>query len=239
MLTGPITKSSSTPSNDIVPIVQMNEASSLPSDFSMFKIASQYGQESCKDFKTCMAIHRLLFSLRYYTSLGMQTNQDSQEIFISFAKEVYNLPLLIQDFYHFQKKHDEQLHEIMKYVIDTGLNTHCNINICDHALRHHRVENNRPVNENVKIDPHLKIYGETLDSFHVYLLHLYHVGLRCIHKSFDDEHGTGADNMQDDSYDMELARLRNMMLTTRDSSNRFDRMSPGNKFNIEINDTSI
>ena len=107
----------------------------------------------------------------------------------------------------------------------------CDIETCEYATRHYRVkESNNP---NVRMDPNLRFYTESLDSFHFYLFHLRHVGLRCIDSA---NNNGGTDNHYEKSYDPAFAQFRDNISSTHDSSERFNRVSPGNKFHIEMND---
>mmetsp|Transcript_1526 Transcript_1526/g.1251 ORF Transcript_1526/g.1251 Transcript_1526/m.1251 type:complete len:102 (+) Transcript_1526:22-327(+) len=81
-------------------------------DLSIFANTEQEPPEECTDFKLCIALQRLLCALRYYTSLNICTNNDHQNIFLNFTNEVYKHPLLVQDFYHFQKQHNQQIYQI-------------------------------------------------------------------------------------------------------------------------------
>ena len=202
-------------------------------DMTIFENIQQKGEPNCREFKSCIAINRLLSSLRYYQSLELQTSIDHQEIFTSFANEVYRHPILIQDFHHFQKEHDEQLQHIMEYAIANGLSTKCNINTCNYASRHYRVKDSKK--HHVRMDPNLRFYADSLDSFHFYLFHLRQIGLRCININSANDNDANH-NEYKISYDPEFAQFRDDISSTQDSSERFNRVSPGNKFDIKIND---
>ena len=205
----------------------MSSTLSSSNDLTLFDNIEEHDLPDCKDFKTCPAIQRLLSSLRYYKSLQLQQNKDHREIFANFIKEVYKHSILNQDFHHFQKRHEHQLHEISEYAIENGICKDCNVNTCDHASRHYRVENIKTINLN--LDPSLTVYIDTLDSFHFYLLHLHQVGLRFIDSTPDDANAT----QYDEAYDAEFARVRDNILSTKDSSNRFNRISAGHKFKLK------
>ena len=211
---------------------------SLSTDLSIFKDIQKLPKWDCKDYKSCIAIHRLLSALRYYSTLKLQSNKDHQEIFTSFINEIYKHPLLIQDFNHFQTRHsNHQLSDIIKYAKETGLTSACDIDSCDYSSRHYRVNIPSNTTKTSKMDPHLQLYANTMDSLHFYLSHLHDVGLRCLSQE-EDDHDTddNINNKNNESYDPEFARIGSIISSTRSSSDRFNRVSSGNKFNIEMDD---
>ena len=210
--------------------------SRLQTDLSIFNHIEQFASLNCADFKSCIAIHRLLAALRYYQSLKFQISENDREILTTFINEVYEARLLIQDFHHFQKQHDQQLYDIINYATKTHLlSKDCDIDSCDYASRHYRVENNNNIKDNM--DPHLRFYTDTLDSFHFYISHLHHVGLRYIQHQQDDHYHDDKKQDHDQLYDHQFARIHNIISSTRNASNRFNRVSVGSKFNIEVNKT--
>ena len=85
-------------------------------NLSIFENIDQYPSTVCQDYKSCIAIKRLSSALSYYSTLNIQNNQHDQELFTKFVQEIYRHTLLIQDLYHFQKQHDNKLHEMRKYT---------------------------------------------------------------------------------------------------------------------------
>ena len=204
-------------------------------DLSVFDKIHLQSEPNCNDYKECISIQRLLTSLKYYSRFELQSNQSDREIFTNFANEVYNLQTLIGDFNHFQKRHDHQLNDIMRYINDNEIYLNCNIDSCDHSTRHYRIQNDNNILNN--IDPRLNPYQDTLDSFHFYLMHLHHVGLRCIpsnETSVQDNDAKDDKTQREESYDPEFARIGRIITSTRNASNRFNRISSGNKYNIEM-----
>ena len=126
---------------------------SLPTDLTIFDNVQKYPSTNCIDFKSCIAINRLLSALHHYSTLELNSNQNHQDIFTHFTKEIYKHPLLIQDFHHFQKQHDQQIHQIIKYAINRNICKECHIDSCVYASRHHRVQNDETIN--VEMDPYL------------------------------------------------------------------------------------
>ena len=139
------------------------------SDLSIFSNIDQYPSSDCHDYKSCIAIKRLSSALRYYATLNIQNNKHDQETFTNFVQEIYKHTLLIEDLYHFQKQHDHQLHEIMNYLINDKIHKKCDIDSCQYSSRHYRVKSTNDTNNINAMDRHLKLYGDTLDSFHFYL----------------------------------------------------------------------
>ena len=103
----------------------------------------------------------------------------------------------------------------------------CDIKSCSASNRHYRVYNNNE--NNLEIDPHLNVYCHTMDSVHVYLLHSHQFGLRIINHNTND-YGSNGDEQKhgNDNYDHEFVQCKNKILLTRDSTNRFERISSGN-----------
>ena len=184
----------------------------------------------CKGFESCVSIERLLTCLKHYSAFKLKNNENDRRIFINYANEVYKHQLLIEDFDHFQRDHDKELYEIMNYAIENEPSSKCDIESCDYASRHYRAPN---INENmsIQLDPALKLYGDTVDSFHFYLLHLHELGLRRIKK--DETKTDNDDTNNDDSYDSEFAEIADVISNARSSTNRFSRLSSSNKFNIK------
>ena len=148
-------------------------------------------------------------------------------MFTNFSHQVYKNTLLIQDFYHFQKQHDQQLYHIAKYASDIGKSCGaCDVDSCDYTSRHYRVQNICITKDDM--DPNIRFYASTLDSFYFYPSHLHHVELRCIER---EEDLIEDDDTKDDSYDPEFARIHDIISSTREASNRFNRVSPESKFN--------
>ena len=67
----------------------------------------------------CGSIQRLIMALRYYQMLKIELNTNDMEIMTSFINTVYKHTILIQDFYHLIKCHDEQIFDIKN--VDGGL----------------------------------------------------------------------------------------------------------------------
>ena len=208
-------------------------------DLSIFN-NDQSLQSKCTDFKGCIAIRRLSSSLRYYSSLKLKTSTDDQNIFTNFITEVYKYSSLIQDFHHLQKQHNHQLHDVMNHVIENGIISKCDIDSCNFSSRHYRVKYNKE-HENKSDDVYLNLFCDTMDSCHYYLLHLFTAGLRVVTKTRDDN-DDNIDNVEDPDdqcFDPEFARIGDIISSTRSKSERFDRVSTGNKFNIELSGKGV
>ena len=123
----------------------------MTSDLTVFN-NNHPSSDDCTDFKSCIAIRRLLTSLRYYSSLNVITNDNDQAIFTHFINELYAHKLLIEDFHHLQGHHDDKICEIMDLVINNDLFSECDIDSCDFASRHHRVSHRRNDKQSTTID---------------------------------------------------------------------------------------
>ena len=213
-------------------------SSSVTIDISLFTNIYQdpLSLAPCRDFKACIAIKRLLVALRYYQSLDVKSNEQHQNVFTNFINEIYQHPLLIQDFHHFTKKHCKKLYDVMKYAIDNKMINQCQIETCENATRHYRINGRH---DTVSKDKYLNIYGNTLDSFHYLLLHSNDAGLRCFTgKEAEDGSVQTSKAAKDDCYDPEFNRIGQMIKKTQEATRRFNRIADGNKFTISANDGS-
>ena len=86
-------------------------------------------------------------------------------------------------------------------------------------------------------EPQLNLFYDLLDSFHLYLLHMDDIGLRTYDQK-QDKNNSDHDKMADnESYDPEFAQMAIAISSTRDSSERFQRISVP-KYKIEIGDVT-
>ena len=183
-----------------------SSTTSISAELSVFADVTQQSPPECNDFKICICIRGLLTASKYCSKFKIQINESDQEIFTNFTNEVYNHQILIEDFNHFQKQHDHQLNDMMSYVFDNEIYPNCNIDSCDHSTRHYRIQNDENISK--IMDHRIKLYQDTLDSFHFYLMHLHRVGLRCIgpnQVSGQDE--VDDESKHEESYDPELHEL--------------------------------
>ena len=110
-------------------------------DLSIFHSDAKLGKNS---------IHRLLSSLKYYSSLNVpDNNKDNQNIFINFMGEVYKHQI-IDDFNYLQKRYDHQLENIIKYAKKNYQIKLCDIKTCTYSDRHYRIDStNRETETNI------------------------------------------------------------------------------------------
>ena len=117
---------------------------------SVFNGDSEKQQSRCDTFESCNAINRLITSLCYYQSLDLTSNNCHQNKLIHFMNEIYTHSMIIQDIHHFMKQHAGDLHDIMTYFVDNYTTSQCQIDQCEYANRHHRVnENNRKMSNDI------------------------------------------------------------------------------------------
>ena len=77
-----------------------------------------------------------------------------------------------------------------------------------------------------------------MDSFHHYLLHLFQCGFRITKANDNGNDDDPSDHDYDVCYDPEFARINNIISSTQSSTERFNRVSSGDKFNIEASDAA-
>ena len=186
---------------------------------------------SCRDFTSCISIKRLLLALKYDTVLRPQKNLQNKQIFINFMKELYK-NRLIDDLYHFKQCHSDKLNEIMVYSVEKYKYRGCDLNDCEFANRHYRVNN---INHNNN-DPLFAFYQDIIDAFHFYLYHLFDAGFR-IKQADQQQDGDikEGDEDEDEYYDKEFEERKRIIQNTQNKTQRFQRVSlqTASKFSID------
>eukprot|EP01083_Nonionella_stella_P183475 663181_1 len=133
-------------------------------DLSIFYTIKGYhtNDDECKssDSKPCVAMNRLIVTLKYYSMLDINNNEDDAEIFRHFIHEIYYD--LIDDYIHFKYHHDDQLQSIYEELMHDKTFKQCdNFQTCSFTTRHHRT-----AKQQTQItDPDLNFYKELMDGF--------------------------------------------------------------------------
>ena len=70
-------------------------------DLSLFN-GIEEPSENCNDHQKCPSLNRLALTLKYYSKLDIINNQQHQNTFIHFVKEVHTS--LLNDYIHFVNK---------------------------------------------------------------------------------------------------------------------------------------
>lgn len=188
----------------------------------------------CEDIKLCPCIQRLLRALHYYSS-SLSKNKEQQNEFINLINETYKITFIIDDLHHLQEKHSHQLYEIKNHALNNFPFSRCNINTCQFANRHYRVNNNNDSKDLPLLKVNMRIHCDIMDSCHCYVFHLSDIGIRMFG---DDQVTDGNDNdsneesKKNEAYDGKFAQIAKTILPTKDASDRFNRISSGNKYNI-------
>ena len=216
---------------------QSHPSSSI--DLSVFNDnEQQQPPSSCKDFKSCISTNRLLSSLHYYSLLNITSNTNHQNIFTHFMHEIYNPQLVIMDYYHVQKSHGHQVYDIMNHAFDHHQFKPCDLDTCPHSSRLYRTTDAAAIINTS--DPSLTTICDIFDGIHHYIYHLFESGFRSIK---DDNTTTYSDDdnkeAKDKYYDVKFAEMRKRISSTRSKTQRFNRIAPGNKFNIKIGNEGI
>ena len=97
---------------------QNKSITSQSMDLSIFQNIQQQPDENHHDFRTNISIRRLLCALKYYTMLDVIGNEQDQDKFIHFIKEIYTTQIL-DDYYHLTKFYNDDLEDIMEYAKTT------------------------------------------------------------------------------------------------------------------------
>eukprot|EP01083_Nonionella_stella_P151111 482433_1 len=163
-------------------------------DLSIFYTIKGYhtNDDECKssDSKPCVAMNRLIVTLKYYSMLDINNNEDDAEIFRHFIHEIYYD--LIDDYIHFKYHHDDQLQSIYEELMHDKTFKQCdNFQTCSFTTRHHRT-----AKQQTQItDPDLNFYKELMDGLHFHLFHCFDAGLR----SIKSDHSDGKTEHKDDN----------------------------------------
>lgn len=220
---------------------QSSPPSSPQIDLSVFNnIDNQQtsaASSSCPDFKACPATKRLLVTLKYYSSLDLKSNPDHANIFAQFIHEIYSTDLIIMDYFHLQKKHGQEIYDIMNHSLNHHQFKPCNLDDCQYSSRLYRVSEaaaivNKADND---YDPSIKLVGDILDGIHHYVFHLFQSGFRSIDVDYDDNKTEAANAAAMDEYfDGKFALMSKRINDTKAKTRRFNRISGSNKFSLNI-----
>ena len=232
--------STTTNTNHPMYISKMPKSSNTTMDMSIF-LNQQPLKNNDHSYQDCIAISRLLVSLKYYSDLNPHENHENRAIFENFTNEVYKNQI-IDDYCHLQKYHNKEIQEILKQLQSNGQSIECDIKSCNFTSRHHRINDKEAINDTSDpSDPYYGVYCDIMDSLHYYINHLFDAGLRChsiegIHdddkKQDDDDDDTEEINF--DLYDETFAKILKETSSTKTASNKFPRLSMNKKFNIKI-----
>ena len=208
-------------------------------DLSVF---DQQSEDSCKDIESCVYIKRILTLLKYYSLLQVGTNPDDQNIFNNFINTVYDVSSLIMDQFHLQKKHDDEIHEIMNHFINQYQSTTCDIKLCPYSSRLYRVQD---ITAEITIfdqedkESVLPVFIDIISGIHHFIFHIFECGLRDIGDNNAGDHNDENNNENDEFYDAEFSRMSARIQSTTTNTQRFDRMNDSNKFEINLANDGI
>ena len=205
-------------------------------DLSVFD--NQESASSCnKDFKSCKSIKKLFACLQYFSNLQLQTNDDHVNIFCQFMDSNYSAQSIIMDYFHLQKKHGDAIYEIMQFAKEVYKFPSCDIDVCAHSSRLYRV-NEQDIQKilNEADNPLLYVVSDILAGVHFYLYHLFETGCRS-HITDDEskeEEEEEEEETADKYYDRQFAKMARQIRSTKGRTERFDRISDGNKFSLNV-----
>lgn len=201
-------------------------------DLSIFQDVQQPLPTRSHPFNNCAAVMRLLISLKYYHHLNVKSNKNNQTIFYNFMDSIYKSQIY-DDYYHFMRFHQNDLDSILDLALNEYKMTICDLSQCNYSSRHFRANDDQSI---ISLDVTLKylnLYIETMDTFHFNLMHLQAAGLRVHVENIEEKQS------EDRPYfDGKLSKMSNHLTKSRETTNRFIRLST-NKFNISVvNDTT-
>ena len=169
-----------------------------------------------RNYKKCIAVTRLLSSLRYYHSM-----QKKQEEFTDFMVNTYKQQVF-EDYHHLVKIHDGQVLDMNQYFIQEKWGEQCDVKSCEYATRHHRTDNKGNVSENQNESTKMSVAKEIMDSLHVYIYHLHDYGLRVKDKSATTNHEE-KDEQKSEYFDKEFYRVSRTILEREKYTKFWDR----------------
>eukprot|EP01084_Bolivina_argentea_P025579 47571_1 len=176
--------------------------------------------------KNCDYICRILAGLTYYQSLNIENHALKHDIFTQFCKHTYGAQLF-DDWIHILTVHSNHIEDI-----HNQLNIICSVKDCTSTRRHY----NRSSDND--IDAEFIIYRQTMDTIHMYLLHLAELGLRrqiCINSIKEENKSQNDENDVYKCFDTEFSKQKQSVLNRRQNSINIDRYNQvNNKYNINM-----
>ena len=183
----------------------------------------------------CDYLNRIFNALKYYSLL--KTTSEQQDSLRHFANDIYNHQAFIEDLQHLMKVHGDQIQDIIQHTTDQNILDPCAVDMCSHSDRHYRISNDESKpNITDNIDSSLNIYLDIMDEAHYFIFHLFHTGLR-VAKPEDEciaDEGDEDEMRILNCYDHEFARINKVISSTKRSTQRFDRVTEGNKYQLEF-----
>ena len=219
------------------------DSSSIPTmDLSIFN-QIESPPLHCKHFKSCACIKRLLTVVKYHSLLQIHSHRVHQSVFNDFIYLKYNLSQLVMDQYHLQKKHDQEVHQIMQFAANEYKFAPCNINTCLSSSRLYRVHDEASklkIFDKEDEESILPVYIDIIDGIHHFIFHVFQCGLRDIGDTKSDQdsdkHYKGKG---DEYYDETFAKMSARIRAKRTNTQRFDRMNGANRFNINLGNDDL
>eukprot|EP00484_Ammonia_sp_Unknown_P022647 CAMPEP_0197027098 /NCGR_PEP_ID=MMETSP1384-20130603/7073_1 /TAXON_ID=29189 /ORGANISM="Ammonia sp." /LENGTH=797 /DNA_ID=CAMNT_0042455895 /DNA_START=21 /DNA_END=2414 /DNA_ORIENTATION=- len=195
--------------------------------------------DECDDIKSCIALKRLMTSLRYYAVLKVRKEANGLAIFEDFVFNTYQKVPLINDYVHVRAKHGAQIADIQRYFVETVklFPAACNISRCQYTSRHQQVKQDANSPNKIALSSTTHFYAVLLDSIHFYIFHIFDVGLRVPPQ---ENQVQPADDMKEEDanrhYDAVFARKTQEIEQRQAATKAFDRFNAGKnaKFNIQV-----
>eukprot|EP01084_Bolivina_argentea_P147917 258728_1 len=199
-----------------------------------FDVFQQTSTECHAMIHLCQPVHRIIECLKYYQTLNFINTNDQQKIVI-FGQQIY--PLLLDDYIHIITSHDNDLSQILNYMITKKGMPLCDFFNCTLGRRHFRDRQIDQQNSTAHVfDIQFLFYQSILDSIHCHLYHLYDTGLRMNTNHINDIHTTDTNDTCIDTQFQNLCDQLTKNKTKLKHINGLDAIkSTNNKFNLTTN----
>eukprot|EP01084_Bolivina_argentea_P088413 159626_1 len=174
---------------------------------------------------------RVIIALKYYHSLALD-DQHYQDKLLRYCQEINQS--LLDDYTHIVTKHQKQLAETYRIMVNKYNMNQCKLADCLSVRRHYRnraIRNSHQVNQpnnDTESEQYFLFYQDLFDGIHCYFYHLYDIGLRV---QLDDiKHDVG-----NDDFDAVFASTQSIIKAKQSALGKFDfRRYKNNRFELNV-----
>ena len=191
-----------------------NKLKKLPSSMTQYNCSS-HGNDPINE---CDSIKRLLSLLDMYSHLDVINNTAHQNMFMQQMDDNEECKGFLNDYIHFISDHGHQL-ELINESMDP-----CDIYKCKCVSRHYTRNESPNTTEQINdTNELLNFYISIMDSMHIFVFHLFDVGLRVRSTS-------PIESNEDESQDEQFSRICFQVNACREISKSFRRFRSNSKF---------